>query len=415
MNDFDEKDLLIRELRERSGDVDGSSIGFHAVRHSARRMQRRRNIVGGAVAAVVATAAVPGGLAVTSALNDGRDPVDGSTIAATPSEATPAPAPTPRPDGTFVMTLDGLTRGEDAQVPYIDYPRAALVTPDGSMGLPTVYQKITRYDDGWLALGYEGDGAEMFLLTDDMEVTRSFPSGDTFVVSDDGSRVVYVQIEDDGTQTLVNAPTDGLDPQTWSLPESPAVQPIGLVDEGSVVYETLAADGTQAVSLATAEGVTELEGFVAGEDAGTTTGLVIGQTRSDMVQGSCWGIMDPAASTTDLVWETCDYWLKSFSPDGRHIAATVPDADGLGAPTLTVLDAESHEPVVEFSNDRKHQSALFQGAWEDDDTVVGIVTEGTTFQLVRYELDGRAEAASDPVEVDPERDDFPLRFATDAW
>jgi hypothetical protein len=235
------------------------------------------------------------------------------------------------------------------------------------------------------------------------------------VVGDDGSQVVYVQIEEDGTQTLVNAPTNGLDPQTWSLPKSPAVEPIGLVDEGSVVYATLAPDGTEKVLMATAEGVTELEGFVAGEDASTVTGMVIGQTRSDLVNGSCWGVMDPAASTTDMVWETCDYWLKSFSPDGSHIAATIPEADGIGAPSLTVLDADSHEPVVEFTNDRKHQSALFQGTWEDDDSVLGIVTEATTFQVVRFELDGRAVAASDPVEVDPQRDDFPLWFATDAW
>ncbi len=411
---FDPEDLLVKELRERSGDVEGATVSFHDVRRSAHGMRRRRNVVSGAVAAVMAAVAVPSGLALTGAFDDDRPP-EGSTVASSPTAATPTPEPTPRPDGTFVMTLDGLTRGEDAQVPFIDYPRAALVTPDGSMGLPAVYQKITRYDDGWLALGYEGDGAEMLMLDDGMEVIRSFRSGSTFVVDDDGSQVVYVEIEDDGSQTLVNAPADGLDPQTWSLPKSPAVEPIGLVDEGAVVYETLAPDGTVTVSLASAEGVTELEGFVAGADASKVTGLVIGQTRSDLVDGSCWGVMDPAASTTEMVWETCDYWLKSFSPDGGLIAATVPDADGIGAPSLTVLDADTHEQLVEFSNDRQHQSALFQGTWEDDDSVLGIVTEAPTFQVVRFELDGRAVAASDPVEVDPQHDDFPLWFATDAW
>ena len=410
----DPEDLLIRELRERSGDVEGTTVTFHDVRRSARGMRRRRNAVSGAVAAMVAAVAVPSGLAVTGAFDD-EPPVDGPTVASSPTDATPTPEPTPRPDGTFVMTLDGLTRGEDAQVPYVDYPRAALVTPDGSVGLPLVFQKITRYDDGWLALGNGDDGAEVFMLSEDLEVTRSFPSGGSFAVSDDGSQVVYVEIEDDGTQTLVNAPTNGLDPQTWSLPKSPAVEPIGLVDDSSVVYETLAPDGTATVVLATAEGTSELEGFVAGESASVVTGLVIGQTRSDLVDGSCWGVMDPAASTTEMVWETCDYWLKSFSPDGGHIAATVPDADGIGAPTMTVLDADSHEPVVEFSNDRQHQSALFQATWEDDDSVLGIVTEGTTFQVVRFELDGRAVAASDQVDVDPQNDDFPLWFATDAW
>lgn len=74
MNHLDEKDLLARALRERAGDVTGQPVSFQAVRGSARRVQRRRRIVTGAVAAAVATVALPTGIAVTAALTDGAVP-----------------------------------------------------------------------------------------------------------------------------------------------------------------------------------------------------------------------------------------------------------------------------------------------------------------------------------------------------
>ncbi len=59
MSSHDEKDLLTRELRERSSDVGGHPIGFDAVRKSARRIQRRRQVLAGAVAAVVRRSPCP--------------------------------------------------------------------------------------------------------------------------------------------------------------------------------------------------------------------------------------------------------------------------------------------------------------------------------------------------------------------
>jgi len=231
-------------------------------------------------------------------------------------------------------------------------------------------------------------------------------------VSSDESQVVYVQVEDDGSQTLVNAPTDGTEPQTWTFPERPAVEPVGLAGPDTVVYQTRADDGTTTVGVATGEGLTELPGLITGLDANMSNGLVLGQTRSDLVNGSCYAAMD--ATTSEMVWETCDYRLLSFSRQGDYIAATIPDGDGLGHSSLTVLDATDFSPVVEYSNSRKQPSALVHATWEDEDTVVGVVNDAMTWAIERFELDGRNELASGPVEADP-YGDFPFWLAGERW
>jgi hypothetical protein len=116
-----------------------------------------------------------------------------------------------------------------------------------------------------------------------------------------------------------------------------------------------------------------------------------------------------------MVWETCDHSLRSLSPDGRYVAGSIPDYDGMGAPSLVILDAETGEVVVEFSAGRNDPTVLFQGVWEDDDTVLGIVNEGATFSFVRFELDGRVEEAGDPIEVDEAFGDIPVWLGAGAW
>jgi hypothetical protein len=253
------------------------------------------------------------------------------------------------------------------------------------------------------------------MLDDSMKVERSFPSSESFAVSSDGSRVAYVEIQDDGSQYLVSAPTDGSDVQAWPFPERPAVEPVGYVDGGTVVYQTTDSQGRTDVGLISADERTPLEGFTTVYDANAETGLVLGQTRSDLVNGSCYGVMDPEASTTSMVWETCDHKLLGFSPDGRFVAASVADYDGLGAPTLTVLDADTREVVVEFAAGRNDQTVLFQGTWEDPDTILGIVTDGVTYMVERFELNGSTELAAEPIEVDPAFGDIPVWFGARAW
>lgn len=414
MNGFDEKDLLVRELRDRSADVGGHPIGFDAVRQSARRMQRRRNVLTGTVAAVVASIALPTGLAVTGSLTTAEGPSKG-TVASRPSED-PTATPTRRSDGTYPLTTTGLPRGGAPELPYVyDHAgKSELVTPRGPEPLPVAYREITEYAGGWLALRFDPEGTEMSMLDENLKVGRTFPSGESFAVSNDGSQVVYVEMQDDGSQYLVNAPTNGQDVQAWPFPGQPAVRPVGLVDRGTVVYQTEGTDdqgrSTSVVGLVTAEGETELKGFTSVADADIVHGLVAGQTKSDLLNGSCYGVMDPAVSSSEMLWDTCDYSLDGFSPDGRYLLASIPDYDGMGAPTLAVLEARTGDLVVEFSPEKDDQTVLFQRAWEDEDTVLGVALKGTVVSMLRFELDGHVEEVVDPVSVDDSMVDLPFRF-----
>ena len=48
------------------------------------------------------------------------------------------------------------------------------------------------------------------------------------------------------------------------------------------------------------------------------------------------------------VWQTCDYTLLGFSPDGRHLLGFTDYLTPDGSPTMAVLDAATGEPVVDF-------------------------------------------------------------------
>ncbi|HSE08559.1 MAG TPA: hypothetical protein VLB29_07820 [Nocardioidaceae bacterium] len=404
MSNFDEKDLLTRELRERAADVDGHPIGFDAVRQSARKIRRRRNIVTGAVAAVVASIAIPTGVAVTSAITSPDGKVDDQIVATDPSEkASPEPAPDPRPDGSFPLTLEGLPRGDDPKVSYVLPNEQMLVTPDGRFDLPEAYRQILPYRDGWLALYGGENGWENVILDADLEVRRTMPGGAALSPSADGSRVLYGErVTVPGRTVVVDDPTESdfeRDPMNWEAPDNSIVVPVGYVDEQTVVFQTEGGENPF-IAMGLPDGSTvPLEGFQRVNSASEANGLVAGQVSSDPMEGACSGVMDPAASTSKMVWETCDYTLYEFSPDGRYIIAGPTYVDMWGPSQLIILDTQTWKPVVEFDPENDTVRQLTQTTWEDEDTVIGILVEGNDMGMVRAELSGRLESVSSTYEA----------------
>jgi hypothetical protein len=400
MSRIDEKELLARELRARSAGVGGHPIGFDEVRRSARRIKRRRAVVTGAVAAVFASIALPTGLGLTSGLTTGEGPVEQPTVAASPTQAVP------RPDGPVTLTLRGLEDGPAPAIPY--FTADGLVTPEGTLETDVVLQAVERRGDGWVGLGYAGEGAQVLTFDEDLEVTGSEPSGMTMAANADGSLVAYVRIEPDGVQTLLS--TSGLDAMSWSFPARGDVEPVGYVGPGEVVYQVVRGESVEA-GIAYGDGTTRpISGFVKVTAASEANGLIAGQTRANADGSGCFGVLDPARSTSEPVPQTCDYSLESFSPDGRYVLATDAYQSGSGWRTLTVLDARTFEPVVEYRQPRDGQVALVMTAWESPDSLLAVATEGSTTTIVRMGLDGRLEQVVDPVEGDPFAD-LPFSFS----
>lgn len=394
MSSHDEQDLLTQELHHRSAGVGGHPIDMDDVRGRARTIRRRRNAVRGVVAAMVAAVAVPAGLSLTDSLSSTGSvapPVSSETVAPSPD------APTPQPAGTFPLTIRDLPRGEAPGLSYVLNEGDQLVTPRGSFDLQESYSMMTPYAGGWLAIGSSRHPGDVIMLDADLEVTHTDPAGGyEIAVSQDGSHVAYTVREGNDRILLVNAPTDGTDVVTWTIdvPRGESLDPVGFLDDDTVVYNSDTAD---VMGIARTGGtLTPIEGLRRIDDASEATGLVSGLVSfDDATSSGCSGVMDPESG--DLLWQSCDHSLLRFSPDGRFVVAAPSYYDGPGPSSLSVLDASTGEPLVEFSPERGGRTVVgvAQSAWEDADTVLALVSEGEDQAMVRMELDGSLEAVTD--------------------
>lgn len=395
----DPEDLLIRELRERSGDVEGTSVSFHDVRRTAHGMRRRRNAVSGAVAAVMAAVALPSGLAVTGAFDDEPAP-DGSTVASSPTAATPTPEPTPRPDGAFTLTVEGLPDGAPSGLDYVVPGEKKLVTPEGTLDLPEAYSMITRYADGWLALaeskGAEG-GMDVVTLDEDFaESNRERSAGMQLVLDEDRTSVAYTVVDESGERLLVDAPTDGRDVTTWTVPDD-LVDPVGHAGDGAIVFAT---EGETFDSYLAQVGQkpARIRGFLRMGAVSDANGLMAGMlSYDDLTAEACWAVTEAGYGAGDLLWRTCDYEPADFSPDGQLVLAYPGYRDANGPTSMYVLDAYTGEVLTEFSPERGGRTvvAVWQAAWEDADSILALVEEGGDMRMVRAGVDGSLEAVSD--------------------
>jgi hypothetical protein len=211
------------------------------------------------------------------------------------------------------------------------------------------------------------------------------------VSNDDGSRVGWVEFEG-GDPLLVNSPTAGGTTIRTRLPGNQNTQtaPVGFLADGTLVFTT--ADPTTFENkfgyVTTGGEITSFDGFNVLDSTSEATGLVAGQTRF-LGDGSCSGVTDPRAGTK-LLWRTCDYSLGAFSPDGRYIVGLAAYSDGPGSPSLSILDARTGEPVVDYRGPQGRQTfiGVDQVVWEDDDTVLATVSQDTEQRIVRAETNG---------------------------
>ncbi len=398
MSTHDQGDLLARELRERSTTIGGHPIGLDDVRGRARSIRRRRNAARGTVAAVVLAIAVPLGLTSTDLIDTTQPapPATTGTVQPTPE----GPKPAPRPDGSFPLTVQDLPRGAAAGIPYIVGRDNQLVTTGATLDLPEPYSMITPYNGGWLAIGSTQYPGDVIMLDENFEVTNTQPAagGLQLAVSADGSRVAYAVRESNNKVTLVNAPTDGTDVVSWMIdvPGRESLDPVGFLDNDTVVY---ASDVADVMGIARTGGtLTPVEGLLRIDDASEATGMISGLV-SYGDDGGCSGVMDPASG--ELLWQSCDHSNLRFSPDGQLVVAAASYFDGPGSPTLTILDASTGQEVAHFAQEPGAPApkvvGVSQAAWEDTDSVLAYLDEGSDQAIVRLGVNGSIEAATDVV------------------
>ena len=383
---------LSHQLHDQVDDWHDAPLTLESVRGRAHSIRRtRRMVVAGVAAVAVAAIAIPASLLGTPTGRSDRPP----EIAETPTEAV---APTPRADGTFPLTLD-VPEGPAPATGYIDMPGQVLRSSTGDRALPGDLAQLERFGDGWLGLesGRFGElGTRLVRLDQDLEVVDSVLAN-ALVVDADGEHAAWVEVAGE-EWTLVQASPEGELART-EVDRNTVLA--GHLSGDRVVFQTTDLEGGGSVfGVVDGDGsVSPLDGRLRLLSADETGNRVTAMTKYG-VHETCYVVLDATSSEGQV--ETCDFEPQAFSPDGSLVVGVTPGDDGLGSPTLAILDATTLEPVVEWSTARGDRSPALvnQVVWEDDGTLVATVTEGTNQAVVRADLDGSVQRVAEPAEIE---------------
>lgn len=397
MNDTPLEDQVHDALHRRVDPLQRSPLTVTDVRLRARRIQRRRTIAAGAAVAAALAIAVPVGLAVNG-----------------PAPRTDVPPATRTPQVTGPVRIDprGADEGAAPGAPLVvtgEHPRVLLDGQEYDLGAGG-WDQITPYGDGWLAtrLADEDGRRVLEILTDSFAAEDGAGEATHYTVSADGTRASWAEYDGVGTWRVVNSDlAREAEPVHGSLPGSreATVRTVGFLSPVEVVVAQVDPDdGTETTYVVTGEDTTELPGFLHAVSASPVTGMVAGRI-SFSGGDSCSAVFDGLARSGDAEWDTCDHELGAFSPDGTHLVglADVPDGP---SPTLSVLDAATGEPLVDFevTGARQRVVGIAEAVWEDDETLLATYVDGNQQYVVRLGLDGTVERVVGPVT----NDDFTL-------
>ncbi|MFC7361946.1 hypothetical protein [Nocardioides astragali] len=394
MNSTPLEDQVHDALHRQVDPMQHSPLTVTDVRQRARLIQRRRTIAAGAAVAAALAVAVPVGLAM-----------DG------PARRSDVPPATQTPTITGPVRIDprSASVGDPPHVTLVDATTRTLVAGGEEYVLPESYDQITRYRDGWIAVFDDQRAPTLHILDSRFDVVEYVLNASALTVTDDGSRVAYTN--HDGYRWVVvdNEVTGEQAERTTALPNGSVearVRTVGfLPDDGLVAAQTDPADGTETTFIVTPEGTTKpLPGLIEAVSASPATGMVAGLTSVDMESAqSCSALVDGRDSNGDAAWETCDHQLGAFSPDGQHLVGLAEYFDGPGSPSLSILDATTGEPVIDFELTAAPQRVVAiapEVVWEDDQTLLATYIDGTEQYVVRLGLDGTVERVAGPVTND---------------
>lgn len=433
----DSRDELARELRDRSHDVGGHPIAFESVRRSARSIQLRRRIAGGAAAVAVLAVGVPAGRAASDTLDLGQQPAGKTTpttvvttpddptttgVVSTPptdsateltsspstsggtaetSDSLPTQATTAQPSvgGPVDLSSAGAVRGADPAIAFLD--GQALTLPGREpLDLGADYSSIAPHKDGWIAIGIDGGGnPRLFFLAADGTVQDSMPSpAYDIAVSAAGDKVLYATTSTSGNRELNVAPTSGSGrTETFPLNATGQITSMGISTGTGTLYFNTGGGRQQAWSYDEAQGAAPLLSFRS--LTGVSPDGALAGTVSISDTGSCSQVRERDSTTKR--WETCDYALGRFSPDSRSLWATN-YYDGLGASEVAILDAETGEVIVSYLRPTGSSLVVQPNAvaWEGASHVLASVYEDGAWRVLRLGLDGTIEITSRAVKAD---------------
>ncbi len=384
-------DELGHELHQRATVMDRSHLSLAEVKGRAGSIRRTRRIVTATASLAAAAVIVPVAIFAGQGLDRAQtiDPANPGTS----QSPTPTPGVQPQP-GPHALNVDA-TQGPPAASPYLD--RTTLIRPDGStLELPKQYDTFRLVGDEFVGFRYS-DGV-VDVVDARGKITRTVP-GVTGLTGNDAQAVWSTSDGDlvgwtDGTDSLLATPGGEIRVKAVTGDLRRADFTV-YFDRGFGEAPMKTVNGEPAEPITAQDAV-----VVTDNDESGRTALRI--STSDA--GSCSGVHD--AATDDYLWETCDYALSTFSPDGRYVLAPPAYGDGLGDGTLAVLDAATGELVSAFEIDGGFISF---SAWEDGDHPLVVIHDSRGWRVLRLGLDGSIGLVAGPVTSADEMDN-PFRL-----
>ena len=277
---------LGRQLHEQVDHRHDAPFDLGDVRGRAGRIRRNRRVAVGAGVAAALAVIVPTAVLAGGGLNRSQEP---------------DPVRPPAEERVAVhtkLTLDGVPRGDAPGIEY--FTEDGVVLPDeGLVEQEVSWQALipSERDGGWIAFGPAR--GEVRYLSEEFEDQGGSDTGDALASSADRSYVAWTTSEP-GAQTLVlHATTDSGTDRTWDFDASPPVEPVGVLGDDRVVFETTnQRTGKVTVGIAEPDGSTSGFADVVDAVAVSADGLVSVMTRSNPDNSGCFGIVDTAADPT---------------------------------------------------------------------------------------------------------------------
>ena len=400
---------LGRAMGERADRLAPGTVDLDAVRGRAGAIRRRRRATAAAGVLAAAAVLVPTGLVAGGVLDGGaereRDLVAGREPGGREQVFTPA-------GEVEVDGFDDLPDGDPARVPYVS--REGLVLPGvGPVDGVRMPQQAYAVSAGFLGTGILDGQAFLTVLDADGTPGEEVPLVAAQLVAAPAPLEQAAWIEPLGDdQRVVLADTAGADPTTevasWTVPGTQRVELIGVGPQG-VVAEVEGDEEGRTEPVVFAPGSEEpvaVDGLVGVAGVDPVTGRLAG-TTSVSDDGSCSAVTGPEGG--EPVWETCDWTLQGFSPDGRWISATQPYRSGYGDTVRATLDGATGDVQASWRSTRDPElQVTFSGyAWESEDDQLAVLVQGLAGVVVRLSPDGAVEVV-DRAALEENFGDFPF-------
>jgi hypothetical protein len=399
-HDDDLTSTLGRELGERAGTMEGSTLHLADVKGRARSIRRRRTAT-----AVVGAVAAVGLIVPTAAL-------------ATHSNGEPEPGPAHSPSPTATTTDDGaqpapgvldLSHLSTGAAPRMDYVQ------DGSLHLTdgTIVDVSTRHDprqlvelaDGARVWSTADEKGRSYIEIQDTDGTVHDPIPSTGGLSVNRQHSIAAWLTTSGQVTIwegwaseprpLGDPVPGSDlrvgPITGDGGAAPG-QPGPSCQQSSCSVIVNVHDGAGQPWEVDASGSQKLldGGYLHLNDI-SEGGLSVGLTK--VTDSSTCSALQGGGEFQGF--STCQNQLTSFSPDGRLILALPSYFDGLGPGGVAMYDLKGTK-LFERSSTEQAQSYFTEATWEDQTHVLAPAYQDGKWAVVRIASDGSMQYAVAP-------------------